>query len=320
MNYEALRLTVQRSDGSNLQRQMLEKKLEKQFRSGQLSFDNLTSEWKWRLCGARMMLDDYSSYDGWEYRDEFSQTMWEFQKTVLPFPMWDGNPIKRLRVFGEQGVGDEVLWASILVEVISKCGEVVFECEERLHPIFQRIPGIICEPRRDIREPRDGTAWILEGDLARLFRHKLSDFPGTPYIPTKPSKKYAGYVGLSWAGRCGKLSAEELLTAASKKYPNSKFVNLQYDQTSELIEQPGIDLKDDLEGVFNLIASLDRVICVPTSVAHFAGSQGVPVEVIVAPRKTGEVDMQLHWTWSVKNRIPWYSCLKLYHSLQEYGH
>src|SRR5260221_161445 len=70
-------------------------------------------EWMFRLCAARLLRGDYSDWSGWEFRNEWSQA------TRLPNPnkRWEGEEVKTMAVFGEQGIGDEIMFGSCIPDV-----------------------------------------------------------------------------------------------------------------------------------------------------------------------------------------------------------
>lgn len=66
-----------------------------------------------------------------------------------PTPTWAHQKNKFVAVFGEQGVGDEVMFASCLQEFADDSKHVLFECHPRLINIFSRsFPDIECYPTR----------------------------------------------------------------------------------------------------------------------------------------------------------------------------
>ena len=56
-------------------------------------------------------------------------------------PLWDGSEVDRLFIWSEQGVGDEVMFASCFNELVHRCEQLIVACENRLIPIFQRSFG-----------------------------------------------------------------------------------------------------------------------------------------------------------------------------------
>ena len=104
-------------------------------------------------------------------------------------------------------------------------------------------------------------------------------------------------------------------------------ITLQYDEYSLSLDAPPFDLKNDLDDLFALIHNLKKVICVPTTVAHIAGSMGIPCDVIMP--KTGEdhggfekVNNALHWRWSQKfnngNKMIFHNSITIYPNIKSY--
>lgn len=332
-DYRALRLTIERAQGSALAKSRLLRRLDKNWRRGRVNMAAGGPEWRWRLCNARLMLGDFSNWEGWEYRSEWATRLWQDE----PFrfaPMWRGEPTWRLLVIAEQGVGDEVMFMSLLPEALVRCGyNVCVECDERLRSAIERsfansagktvqtvarlktIPAI-----EDWARDKDFTAWIAMADLARYFRRELRHFPGKPYLKPDPARvaeleRFRHRVGVSWSGNHGRYEPKDLIAAIGETP-----VNLQYDGASELAEDPGIDLKADLEGVFALCSVLARVVSVSTSVAHIAAAIGTPVELVHAPLDSGGLNSSdtLNWKWGLGGRTPWYGSARVYQNLNAY--
>ena len=240
---------------------------------------------KYNLCCARFLQGNYSEWDGWQYRDEWAEAMRYGQKDV---PMWTGEYVDKLVIIGEQGVGDEVLWGTVIPECQIRVKEVTYACDERLVDIFKRSLRINTKTRYvDARTDLIGDydAFICSGDLLPLFRRRKADFPRKAYLKVSPERvrefeKYRGMTGISWKGRHGFIDPMALGI--------EKPVSLQYDDfdRSKGIEHPDLDLKNDLEGVLALISVLGKVVTVPTSVMHFAGALGVPTEVIITQKES----------------------------------
>jgi hypothetical protein len=206
-------------------------------------------------------------------------------------PKWGGGYVDKLLVMGEQGIGDEIFWASMLPECLIRAKQVIYECDPRLHSLLERsLPGLKCEAPKPFETERGVTAFIPAAELMRMFRRHPSHFPKKPYI--KPDEKrvaeferYIGRTGIAWKGRQGKLDRNDFAIDMP--------VSLQYGD-SEDVEKPPINLKDDIEGLVALCSVLDKVITVPQSVLHFAGSQGVQVEVVIPPDNGEEIN-QIRW-------------------------
>lgn len=134
-------------------------------------------------------------------------------------PWWDGTPGKTVVVYGEQGVGDEIMGASMLPDLLSQ-NDVVLEAHPRLVNIFRhtwgsQIPiyGTRKANWRELAWPNwhqiDYKCPIIQ--LAEFFRREDSDFPRTAYLKPYDDKvedyqrKLARLsdrpkIGISWKG------------------------------------------------------------------------------------------------------------------------
>jgi hypothetical protein len=295
---------------SPLKRERLKKSFYKVWKTGQLQ-QVLTPQDRYRLCCARLYLRDYSNYAGWEWRDEAGWSSDLYYKEYET-PKWGGGYVNRLVVMGEQGIGDQMMFASILPECRIRVKEVIYECDPRLHELLQRSLGVTCRTIRESGISTDGDAYIPAAELMRMFRRRPGDFPRRAYLKPDPERvlgfaRFQGRTGVSWRGRQGFIDPRRIGIGG---------VNLQYDALDEAFEEPGIDLRNDVEGVVALCAVLDKVVCVPTSVMHFAGAVGAKVEVI-EPEVPGEVINQVRWD-SPPGDSAWYPKAHVYRSIEEW--
>lgn len=310
----ALSLVVQSSTGSQLQKNMIIKRLTKAYKQGRLAEHIENPEWMFRLCCAKLMLGNFS-WNGWEHRHPWAQMLW-FRPDALGIPRWDGRTVKRLLVLGEQGLGDEVMFGSLIPEA-KKRASVVMITETRMQSVFERCFGIETHPRDIGKElklakelAKDCDAYIGVADLPRVLgmpdgRSFLSPDP----VRVAEMEPYRGRIGISWRGRNGQYPLKDFPQGLSLQY------NLNWD---EEVETPHIDLKDDIEGVLALISVLSKVVTVSTSVAHFAGALGVETHVIQAPLGSGSAENQINWRWGMKSRTQWYRSVTVYRNLNEW--
>lgn len=235
-------------------------------------------------------------------------------------PRWDGGP-GTVAVYGEQGLGDEIMFASMLPD-IQKTNKVILECHPRLLTLFQRsFPEIKCYGTRDIPEltwsdPFDYQISI--GSLGKFFRRSKEDFPGTPYLKAEGEKGAKFRVGISWTGgmKEGRVRVRSIPLPWWKSilHNDCEFISLQYtDSKAELglMDNLGYSIKrndsvfaQDYYETAKLVQSCDLVISCCTSVIHLAGALGVPCWVMV-PNKPA-------WRYGVKGPMPWYRSVRLY--------
>lgn len=230
-------------------------------------------------------------------------------------PAWRGErlPEGSLLLWREQGLGDELMFASFYHAAAARVGQLIIECDKRLQGLFTRSfptltirpepplppPGSPPEQPRVLRHCPAGTLpALLAGDA-------LSAYQGSPYLVPDRRRTMVMRdwlnglgtglrVGLCWRSRLmthrrlasyGALNWWAPLLAVPGVIP----INLQYGALPEEIGQlegragvrlhqaPGLDLTDDLEGLAALIANLDLVITAPTAIGEMAGALGVPV-------------------------------------------
>lgn len=275
---------------------------------------------------------------GWaEYDWRLKQNDW---RRGFPQPFWNGENLAgmTLLIWGEQGVGDELLFASMFPDAIAAAGRCVIECEPRLASLFARsFPSAEVIPRTVPPAPRTGAPDIhlqsAAGSLARWLRPSLDQFPAhAAYLVADPARvafwkeRLAELgdqpkVGISWRSRHMGLERARYYTQLSEwgpilSVPNATFVNLQYDNcAAELADAEAlfgvkihvwddIDLMNDLDEVAALTAALDLVVSAQNAVACIAGGLGLPVWSI-APHKTA-------WPMLGSAGMPWFPSMRLF--------
>lgn len=327
INWDALELVVRTTKGSQLQKQHFKRKFFKAIK--QHGVEAMTPWFRYHYCCARLALGDFSDYWGWEFRglnakdegDDFAARLF-WEETWLP--KWGGGHVNRLLIVGEQGVGDQIFYASIIPEAMKRCNEVIYECDHRLHGLLERsFLGLLCKSELPFEDRRSRygeiDAFIPAADLMRMFRRNIAHFPGRPYL--KPKKElvdsfsqYRGRVGVSWYGRQGKVDP--------KDFGIEKPLSVQYWHRDDSAERPlGLDLMSDIEECVALASVLDRVVTVPQSMHHFAGAVGTKVEIITPPLGSGEVEGQIIWDRSPlynHGKLPWYKDVTVFSSMEEW--
>jgi tetratricopeptide (TPR) repeat protein len=114
-------------------------------------------------------------------------------------PAWNGS-LKRTRLLvrAEQGVGDHLLFASLIPDLLARAqaegGSVILECEPRLVPLFARsFPAATVKPWRLktmngavtadydwLKQAGGATAVVPMGSLPKYLRPRIESFP-TPH-------------------------------------------------------------------------------------------------------------------------------------------
>jgi hypothetical protein len=329
IDYKAIRFLLKWSEGSEVLRERALRKFDIDRKRGRIFIDPKEPiVYPYMRCEARFTLGDYSDWTGWELRDPFAQSIW--MRNPFKVPVWNCEPVGRIYVMGEQGLGDEVLFSQAIFDLKNYAKEIVFETQERLCSVFERSFGIQCVPaivNADgfrMAQEFEADAWVSTGELVRRFRRSWQNFHRKPYLIPDPSRiaemeRYRGRIGLSWRGAQGTLDWKKL----KGLHPDG--VSLQYDQDEEDIERPHIDLKNDVEGVIALCSVLGGAVSCSSTQAHFAAAVGCPLDMIIADRGTGIRPNILPWRWmdfsqtKVPRRAWWYpDTVNVYQNFGEY--
>ena len=220
-----------------------------------------------------------------------------------------------LFVWGEQGIGDEIMFTMFLDVIVPRAKNAVIALDKRLIPAFEtRHPRWRFVDRLDLPEDLPTFDYACPmGDLMTLFLPDLleqGEAFDQPII--NPDKSRFGQIGqllanktkpriaISWRGGSdanGKIRSMELSNLMSGLPPETQveIISLQYDEGHEQeviahgdrrVAFSGLNNRFDLEGVFALIKCCDAVITVDNAVAHFAAALGVPVAVLVPAAQT----------------------------------
>lgn len=254
-----------------------------------------------------------------------------------PIPLWDGSERpQRLFIWPEQGIGDQILYASVLVEISGMAIPFTCEVDPRLVDILNRAAGN--SPNRlfipsgdgkivgdcDYHIPIMSLAAMLRSDVAMLAKLQPRRFIAAS--PTRmeefdaildPTKTK---IAVSWRSFHPDLNK---LTADLKSAPLTAFralvredrqlVDVQYGDTiSErmlstipMVHVP-IDLTNDIEGVLALIECCDVVVTTSNVTAHFAGALGKST-ILVCRHEPA----LFYWHHTEDGRSLWYPSVKV---------
>lgn len=276
---------------------------------------------------------------GWkEYRQRYHAPMFTQKNRNFPQPEWDGEPLKgkRILLWAEQGLGDEIMFANPIPDILQEGGEVHIECAPRLKELFQRsfpVATVHASPHSAAEAGEDHFDFHMPyTDLCSIYRNKLEDFPKTPgYLKADPNKTAEfkkrldaisdrPKIGISW--RSFTLSKLRSLSYASIEelapiltLGGVDFVNLQYSDCTAEIEEAkerfgvdlhtwdDLDLTQDIDGVSALISSLDLVIAPATSVTQLSGALG---------QRTYTFTQDFNWTMLGTDGVPWHPSMQAY--------
>jgi tetratricopeptide (TPR) repeat protein len=286
----------------------------------------------YHLAMARLLTGDFArGWDGYELR----RLSADAAPSAAGLPRWEGEPLagRRLLITGEQGLGDEIMFASILPQLLAAGTRCCVQCEPRLAALFRRsFPDVaVFAAGAPCPEPADVA--IEAGSLPRLFRRAIADFPRhAGYLRADPGAVARWRarldtlgpglkVGLAWTGGVRRTRRElrsiplaQLLPVL--RVPGVQFVSLQYTadaaaETAALRSSHGIDVHhwpealDDYDQTAALVCALDQVVSVCTSLVHLTGALGRPAWVM-APAGP-------EWRYGAAGEtMPWYPSVRLF--------
>lgn len=258
----------------------------------------------------------------------------------FPFPAWRGESLagRSLFVYAEQGLGDEIMFASCLPDVLASAGTCVVECNTRLAGLFRRSFPSAWVHGGEKSGPKDWLAHAPRidvqcpiGSLPRWLRPDLPAFPArTGYLRADPSLVAAmrarlsrhgpgPWIGISWRGGTPEargavrsLPLRDLLPAVA--VGGARLVSLQHGdvlaEESEVARANGIpilridDVPRDLEQLAAAITVLDLVVSVDNTNVHLSGALGRPVLVLLA--------FVPEWRYGAAGEtMPWYPSARL---------
>jgi hypothetical protein len=262
------------------------------------------------------------------------------------FPEWRGEPLegKSILTYAEQGLGDQIMFASCLPDLLQHAGRCIVECSPQLEKLFRRsFPrATVCAgdatSRGSDRISRLGAIdyQVAIGSLPLHFRSDLSRFPHhAGYLQTdsgrcaywrqRLERLGAGYkIGISWRGgavstrrELRSIPLQEWLPLVSQA--SCHFVSLQYgdngEESGRFAYEHGVSVHhwqqaiDDYDETAALIVGLDLVISVQTAVAHLSGALGTPAWVLVPAVP--------EWRYLQSgDAMPWYPSVRLFRQQQ----
>ncbi len=290
------------------------------------------SQWDESIC--RLSLGDFAA--GWKQYE----SRWEdgARGAILASakPWWDGTPLNgALLVWGEQGIGDQILFAGMIPELARRVSSILLAVDPRLVAIFQRaFPAIHVIARDESLPGRHFDAHVALGSIGQHLRTQWRDFPADQAAYLRPDRDRSLALrhrmargklicGISWFSQNNEVAAEKSLRLMDLlpilALENVQSVDLQYGDTAgerqrlgeacalRMTHMDDIDNFNDIDGLAALIAACDAVITISNTTAHLAGALGKPTFLLL-PYSTGR-----HWYWHEdRDDSPWYPSIKIF--------
>jgi hypothetical protein len=287
-----------------------------------LKFAPEDADYRWNFAINRLVAGDLEA--GWE---EFEWRLRSPKRNLyrgFPQPQWNGEALagKTILLHTEGGFGDAIQFIRYVPMVVQRGGRIILECQPELERLFSQIQGIGQIVTRFNPLPHFDFQIPLQS-LPKIFQTRLENIPASiPYLAApKQSADYWNQrltsepgrkIGLVWAGSHGGQRSNSLeIFAPLGKIPGVRFFSLQKGPEAKQPAPAGLALIDytdegkDFADLSALVANLDLVISVDTSVAHLAGAMDKAVWTMV------QAVPDFRWLRD-REDSPWYPTMRLF--------
>ncbi len=289
---------------------------------------------------AILMLSQENYEDGWK----LYEARWEAKKllyiqTSKPELLDFHITQKNILVWSEQGIGDEILYSSLLQDAFKVTNNFIVAIDPRMLSLYQRsfknISNVNFISSKKLPNEASYDFHLPIGNLGKFFRNSLGDFKDQPFNylisdieksmllkkAFKSSKKFI--CGIAWKSKNEEIGPDKSLSLKQLlpilELPDIDFISLQYGDTEEeeksLYEEYGIEIKtmdeidnfNDIDGLSSLIDACDFVITSSNITAHLSGALGKKTYLFV-PYNVGKI-----WYWHEnRNKSLWYPAVNIY--------
>jgi Flp pilus assembly protein TadD len=299
-----------------------------------------------RLNRALALLKQARFGEAWPDYESRRHTRSNYLPRPYTYPDWKGESLtgKTVLVYAEQGLGDEIMFASCLPDILKQAGRCIVDCSPRLESLFARsFPAAIVHGAE--QTDRD-VSWlqslgmvdfqIAAGSMPGLVRQGIANYPlHNGYLHADPTRvEYwkgrlnangeALKVGIAWRG--GMTSTRRSLRSLKLaqllpllQMHGVHFVSLQHDATAEefaaisaskhVMLDHWPEVVADLDETAALVSALDLVITVCSATVHLSGALGRRAWVMVPA--------VAEWRYLESgDAMPWYPSIRMYRQAQ----
>ena len=285
-----------------------------------------------------------AGWDGYERRFETDPPQARPRSLALPRLTADDLPrARRVALWQEQGLGDQILFTTLLPELEKRGIGAVVEVDQRLLALYRASqPAFAFTPAVGSQQAFEGCDFQLPlGSLPALFRRDAASFAAQPaaLLRADPARvdamrskigSLAGgapVIAVSWRSPQGgerrflgerKSLAPEVL-AAHPALRGARLLDLQYGdveperaafnvrEPGRMVRIEGLDARADLEGVAAALVACGRLVTVSNATAHLAGALGVATELLM-PRGWPPFS---YWAAQRDGRSLWYPSVRI---------
>ena len=276
----------------------------------------------------RLALGDPAGWGGYEYRHHADPEM-AIRDAVAP--QWSGAvPLtgKRILLWGEQGYGDVIQFCRYTAPLVELGATVILEVPIPLLALCASLPAHAVLGKGADLPSHDFHIPMMSMPLALQSQPKLAEMPSAngylhadprfieKWKQAMPPPKRNMRIGIACSGALKhkrnaqrSIPLEKLLSLITLAdlvilQPELMPDDLSVATATPDLFQPTLDI-DDFADVAGLIANVDLVISVDTSIAHLAGAMGLPVWILLP--------WGAEWRWMTnRTDTPWYASARLF--------
>ena len=280
--------------------------------------------------------------EGWIFYATRFELELRGQKRFDSTPAWTNTELraKTIVLYAEQGLGDQILYGTILRDAFLTRNNFIVTTDARLISIFKRsfdefknVVFLASDSKVDVSAI---DYQIAIGDLGQLFRTSLNDFfihshqyllADHTKVETFKQKLEAGKIncGISWKSFRDTIGSDKSIAIREwlpiLQLEGFNFVDLQYGDTLnernvlehkhkiKITNIEALDKFNDIDGLLALIDACDIVITTSNVTAHLAGGLGKPTFLMV-PFANAKGRM---WYWhNDMYKSIWYPSIKIF--------
>jgi hypothetical protein len=287
----------------------------------------------WTVGLLALQMGDFKK--GWEgYERRWGSKSFKSPKLHTKHPQWErGKGLRRPIIWCEQGIGDQILYGSLIEKLAKEVDEITVMIDLRVANLFQRgckaknVKFISHNSRVKMSEH---DSHIPIASLGKYFINSVRDIAPSVtfgYIKADPErvamlrKEYGFHegdfvVGLTWTSTAPIIGGHKSVPLEAFRpildKPHLKFINLQYGDSQRdgdgfhpSLITTHIDTFFDMENVAALMEICTVIISPSCANVHLAGAMGKDVLLL---------DANKLWYWNnrVGNESLWYSGVKIF--------
>lgn len=301
-------------------------------RANKMSPDDPNANW---ILGL-LLLQQGEFKEGWPlYETRWKSDRFKSRRLVTSKKQWSlESEAKSVLVWGEQGIGDQIIYGSLIPAIRERTEKVTAMVDPRLIKLFKTsMPEVdfisnteqVASDLHEEQIPFASVGWSFIQD-----KEDIQKYAARNYLKADPElvKKYRAElnldpkkltVGVSWISAALKIgphksvTLEELLPILKL---DANFVNLQYGSEKKAVDYfnathqtqiltSNVNMYTDIDGLAALCEICDVIVAISSSTVHLAGAMGRPVLLM---------DANKLWYWGNKDgdRSLWYPSVQIF--------